>query len=114
MFSVNIEEGLANPYCGHPLECLGKVNPHDLNEKPHCLWCGDIEDMAVLVDHLSTTYDHFTNSRISKPMTLPSEVFAVAADLETERVEEYIAEATEELKEEIAALKAEIAQLKGA
>jgi hypothetical protein len=90
--------------CGHPATCIGKVDPCDENEQPHCLWCGDITDMKMLVNHLSRTYDHFTDGRISFPTTLPEEVFAVAADCEAARTEAAVNEATSELKQKIRGL----------
>jgi hypothetical protein len=82
--------------CGHPETSIGKVNEDDNNETPHCLWCGDIQDMGTLVQHVTTIYDWATNGRISKPMTLPSEVIAVAEDMETERTEAAIKAALKE------------------
>ena len=69
--------------CGHPEDCDGMAGEE--GNQPGCGWCADIADNGVLIDHLSRTYDHFTDGRISKPMTLPEEVFRVADDLETER-----------------------------
>lgn len=54
----------------------------------------ELADMDMLIDHLSRTYDHFSNGRISKPNTLPEEVFRVAEDLAQEAIEE----ATSELR----------------
>jgi hypothetical protein len=73
--------------CGHPKYCIGRVNEHDRTEALHCLWCGDITDMAMLVRHLTHIYSAITDGRISKPNTLPEEVERVAGDLETERTE---------------------------
>jgi hypothetical protein len=50
----------------------------------------------MLIDHLSRTYSHFTDGRISKPNTLPEEVFALADDLATEEVEQAVREALQE------------------
>lgn len=80
--------------CGHPIECLGMAA-----DDKGCGWCGDIADMGVLADHLSRTYDHFSGGRISKPMTLPSEVFDVANELENERIAEMVKEELEARRE---------------
>ena len=45
-------------------------------------------DFNMICDHLSRTYDHFSEGQISKPNTLPEEVFDIASDKETERTEE--------------------------
>ncbi len=58
------------------------------------------KDFNMLVDHLSETYCHFSGGRISKPNTLPREVFAVAEELRQEDFDEW-------LKEELEARKAE-------
>lgn len=47
----------------------------------------DISDMRMLMDHLGETYTHFSGGRISKPNTFPSEVIAVAEELEEERAQ---------------------------
>lgn len=78
--------------CIHPREAIGKVHE---NDTPHCLWCGDISDLGMLVRHLSTIYMHITNGRVSKPNTLPEAVIAIADDCETKRTEEAVAEALE-------------------
>ena len=50
-------------------------------------WMQDeLADFKMVMDHCSTVYDHFTCGRISKPATLPSEVIAVAEELEAERL----------------------------
>jgi hypothetical protein len=82
--------------CGHPKQCIGRVHEEDESEEPHCLWCGDITDMAMLVKHCSTIYSAITDGRISKPNTLPEEVERVAGDLETERTEAAVADALAE------------------
>lgn len=53
----------------------------------------ELADFAMVIRHCSTVYSEVSGGRISKPTTLPEEVLAVANDLETERVEEAIAEA---------------------
>lgn len=50
------------------------------------------KDFNMLVDHLSETYLHFSGGRISKPNTLPWEVFSVAEDLRQEDFEEWLKE----------------------
>lgn len=82
--------------CGHPARCLGRVHEEDQSEEPHCLWCGDIKDMGMLVRHLSTIYGYITDGRITKPNTLPEEVERVADDLETERTEAAVKDALAE------------------
>lgn len=82
--------------CGHPKHCVGRVNEHDRTEPLHCLWCGDITDMSMLIRHLTATYSSFTDGRITKPNTLPEEVIAVAGDLETERTEAAVKDALAE------------------
>jgi hypothetical protein len=82
--------------CGHPKQCIGRVHEEDETEEPHCLWCGDIKDMEMLVRHLTHIYSAITDGRISKPNTLPDEVERVAGDLETERTEAAVKDALEE------------------
>ena len=79
--------------CGHPAQCLGTAL-----DGIGCGWCADIVDMGVLINHLSRTYDYFTDGRVSKPMTLPEVVFRIADDLERERFEEWQEEQQEEGK----------------
>lgn len=69
----------------------------------------DLHDFDMILDHLTTTYDHFSGGRITKPNTFPGEVFAVADELETER----FAAETEGLDKEIQRLETENAKLKG-
>jgi len=87
--------------CGHPVACEGKSGT--TGDQPGCGWCADISDMGMLVDHLTRTYDHFTNGRISKPNTLPEEVFVMADDLATEEADS-LARENERLREALAAL----------
>ncbi len=82
--------------CEHPARCLGQVHEEDESEEPHCLWCGDIADLAMLVKHCSTIYSYVTDGRITKPNTLPEEVQRVADDLETERTQAALADALED------------------
>lgn len=56
------------------------------------MWCGDIQDLETVCHNLSIVYEHFTQGRVSKPMTLPKVVIAIADDLLTKRIEEAIAE----------------------
>ena len=79
--------------CGHPAACGGLAGPN--GDQPGCGWCADISDNGMLIDHLMRTYDHFSGGRISKPLTLPEEIFAVANDLEQESAEAAIKEARE-------------------
>lgn len=64
----------------------------------------ELADFAMVIRHCSTVYSEVSGGRISKPTTLPEEVLAVANDLETERVEEAIAEALAAEREKIEAL----------
>jgi hypothetical protein len=48
----------------------------------------ELHDFNMLIDHCSQTYEHFSGGMITKPNTLPEEVFAAAEHLETERYEE--------------------------
>jgi hypothetical protein len=52
----------------------------------------DLVDMKMLIDHLTRTYDHFSRGRISKPNTLPEEVFKVAEELDMADIDEELAE----------------------
>lgn len=89
--------------CGHPATAIGKVREDDPKEEPHCLWCGDIEDLGTLSERLSLTFEHF--SGLSKPMTHLEHIFKLAAEREEERTQEAIKEATEELERELAEAK---------
>lgn len=74
------------------LEILADEPPPELIEK----WFqNELHDFDMVLDHLSRTYDHFSRGRITKPLTLPEEVFAVAAELETEEREEFLKEEKE-------------------
>ena len=57
-------------------------------------------DFMTVVDHLSETYRHFSRGRISKPMTLPREVFSIAEDFVQEDIAEAIREAQQEWQSE--------------
>ncbi len=72
--------------CEHPAACEGLAG--ELGDQPGCGWCGDLADLRMVTGHLSRTYMHFSGGRISKPNTLPEEVFAIAADLATQEAEE--------------------------
>jgi len=80
--------------CGHPAACNGLAGQD--GDQPGCGWCADLADLNMLIDHLSRTYDHFTEGRISKPNTKPEEVFAIADDLESVRTKELIRDALDE------------------
>jgi len=56
----------------------------------------EFADFQMVLDHCTQTYAHFSGDRISKPQTLPREVFAVAEELQQAVIEEAIAEAREE------------------
>lgn len=71
----------------------------------------DLADYAVVRRHCAEIYDEASGGRISKPMTYPSEVIAIMHDLELERINEAVAEATEEDKAEITRLRAREAAL---
>ena len=59
-----------------------------------CEWIdAELHDFHMMYDHLSRTYDHFSGGIISKPQTLPEEVFRVAADRQEEETQEAIKEA---------------------
>lgn len=58
------------------------------------------KDFNMLVDHLSETYCHFSGGQISKPNTLPGEVFAVAEQLLEEDLDELVREEIERRKAE--------------
>lgn len=79
--------------CGHPAACDGLAGQG--GDQPGCGWCADIADNAMLIDHLSRTYDHFSGGIISKPNTLPEEVFRIAGDRESNAVDEAVREAME-------------------
>jgi len=59
----------------------------------------ELNDFHMMYDHLSRTYDYFSGGRISKPQTLPEEVFRVAADRQEEEIQEDIQEAVAEERE---------------
>lgn len=80
--------------CGHPKECEGLAG--ESGDQPGCGWCADIVDMGVLIDHLSRTYDYFSGGRISKPMTHPEEVFALADEIRENEINEAVAETMED------------------
>lgn len=67
----------------------------------------EFADFQVVCDHCTQIYFHVTNGRISKPMTLPSIVLAISDDLDTEQQEAAIAEATADLREQLARVTAE-------
>lgn len=67
----------------------------------------ELADFHMVVDHCSKVYDHFTNGRISKPQTLPSEVIAVAEDIMNGHINEAVKEARKETLEEAAQVCAE-------
>ncbi len=56
----------------------------------------ELSDFNMMMDHLSRTYCHFSDGQISKPNTLPEEVFSIADEKETERTEEALAKLREE------------------
>lgn len=85
--------------CGHPACCIGKVDEHNPNEEPHCLWCGDIQDLSTVLNNLAEVYSHITNGRVSKPMTLPSVVKAIADSCEAERIQQAVDDALSETRE---------------
>ena len=87
--------------CGHPRCAIGKVNDDDPVEEPHCLWCGDIQDMNTLSDSLTTVYEEM--SGLTNPMTCPKVVIGIAVDRERERADEEIKEATDGLRADLAA-----------
>lgn len=60
------------------------------------LWA-ELTDANTMQTHLTETYCHFTHDRVSKPLTYPKEVFAIADELETERVDREVAESLEEI-----------------
>ena len=53
----------------------------------------ELADFHMVSDHCSKVYDHFTLGRISKPNTWPSEVITVAEEIQSERINEAVAEA---------------------
>lgn len=55
------------------------------------LWA-ELSDASAMRKNLGEVYDHFTAGRISKPLTYPKEVFDIAEELETERVDREVAE----------------------
>jgi hypothetical protein len=55
----------------------------------------ELADYRMVLRHCSETYDHFTEGRISKPNTLPREVFAVAEELAQERFAEMVKDEVE-------------------
>lgn len=61
----------------------------------------EFHDFKMVLDHLTTVYDHFSNGRITKPNTLPAEVIAVASDLATKEQREAIEEETRALRAEL-------------
>ena len=83
--------------CGHPRACDGMAGPD--GDQHGCGWCADIADNKTLIDHLSRTYAHFSGGRISKPMTLPEEVFREAEDIQDEGWREYLQEYLEDARE---------------
>src|ERR1044072_1705643 len=56
----------------------------------------EFADFQMVLDHCTQTYAHFSGDRISKPQTLPREVFAVAEEWQQAVIEKAIAEAREE------------------
>ncbi len=78
--------------CSHPVECIGKVHESDT---PHCLWCGDLKDLSFVLESLGKVYCHVTGGHISKPMTLPEVVIAVADDHAQKFVDEAVKDALE-------------------
>lgn len=86
--------------CGHPSVCIGKVS-NDSAEEPHCLWCGDITDLETVCNNLALVYDHVTGGKVSKPMTDPDVVIALADDCTNKTVEEYVRDAVALAKQEI-------------
>jgi len=60
----------------------------------------ELHDYAMVMDHCTKIYDHFSRGRISKPNTLPSAVIVVAEDLLTEDIQE----ATKELEDRLTEL----------
>ena len=97
--------------CGHPTICHGKVNESD---EPHCLWCGDIKDLETVCHNLALVYDHVTGGRVSKPLTDPQVVIALADDCTDKTVDEFVKDAveiaTQEIKDQIHALADQIWQ----
>lgn len=65
----------------------------------------EFADFQMVLHHCSVIYDYVSGGRISKPNTLPDVVKAEADDRERERTDEAIAEATEELRAQVATLR---------
>lgn len=101
------DEQLEAQPCGHPKVAIGKVNQDNANEEPHCLWCGDLSDLSYVLDSLGRVYCHITGGRVSKPMTDPYVVIAMADDWCTEAAEAAVKEETEELVEQLEAVRKE-------
>src|ERR1700712_1031000 len=76
--------------CGHPAACEGLAGVS--GDQYTVVGNVGTPSTAGLIDHLSRTYDHFSGGRISKPLTLPEEVFAIADDLATKELEDRISE----------------------
>jgi len=57
----------------------------------------ELADFSVIADHLTRTYFHVTDGRISKPMTLPEEVFAVADEITAEKCRDAYDEAMDDV-----------------
>jgi len=53
------------------------------------------KDLKTVMDHCSQVYMHFSGGNISNPMTFPSEVIAIAEELEEERFQEALEENSE-------------------
>lgn len=73
----------------------------------------ELADFQMVIRHCAEIYCHVTDSRISKPNTLPSEVIAVADDLEAEHTWEAVAEETKKLRAKLSRVQARIAELEG-
>jgi len=67
----------------------------------------EYEDYMTIADHCTKVYDHFSGGRISKPFTLPSEVIAVAQEVQDEDFETWHREQLEPITEQMAELERE-------
>lgn len=63
----------------------------------------ELHDFNMILDHLTRTYCHFSDGKISKPNTLPEEVFACAEEKYQRDLEEGVKDEVEAETEDLRA-----------
>jgi hypothetical protein len=83
--------------------------PQELLDK---WFANELHDFNMILSHLTETYCHFSGGRISKPNTLPMEVFREADDIQMRDTEEAVKEETELLTARVATLEKALREIR--